>query len=103
MNICLIGKNISNLLLAKNLANQGINFDLLYSKSNTSLSNFQVTANFPSTTAGSIIEIDLFPKTNKTTNTTAYPLRTHVVNQSFRSDVVNIHFHGETGQFGRGA
>ena len=36
------------------------NFDLLYSKSNTSLSNFQATANFPSTTAGSIIEIDLF-------------------------------------------
>ena len=34
MNICLIGKNISNLLLAKNLANTGINFDLLYSERN---------------------------------------------------------------------
>ena len=32
MNICLIGKNISNLLLAKNLVNRGINFDLLYSE-----------------------------------------------------------------------
>ena len=34
MNICLIGKNITNLLLAKNLDNKGINFDLYYSKTN---------------------------------------------------------------------
>ena len=35
MNICLIGKNISNLLLAKNLDNQGIYFDLFYSDKNS--------------------------------------------------------------------
>ncbi len=34
MNICLIGKNITNLLLAKNLDNKGINFELFYSKTN---------------------------------------------------------------------
>ena len=34
MNICLIGKNISNLLLAKTLDNQGIYFDLFYSDKN---------------------------------------------------------------------
>ena len=35
-------------------------YDLLYSKQNSSISNFEVIANFPITTAGSIIEIDLF-------------------------------------------
>jgi len=34
MNICLIGKNVSNLLLAKTLDNKGIYFDLFYSDKN---------------------------------------------------------------------
>ena len=44
MKICLIGKNLSNLLLAKVLANKNLNIDIIYNyEDNLGIENKSVT------------------------------------------------------------